>query len=228
MRKLAKTLISGIDREAWLRFFVALIGLALAFAAAIFSTVTRQAGNIWATAVLASSALFLAAWVGFTTVPYLARRVAFANVREALDYQVTREGLVYLAFVLVIGVAALNTGNNLLFIIVSTMLAAILISGMSSAAVLRSVSLDVSLPEHVFALTPVTGRFLLRNRRRLIPAFSIAVVPPEIKRTAVRWRLRRSTFAFPPKARPERRWFQLPDWAIMRERVADVKSGILE
>ena len=60
-----------------------------------------------------------------TTVPYLARRVAITRVREALDYEVTREGLAYMALVLVIGVAALNTGNNLLFIIVSAMLAAI-------------------------------------------------------------------------------------------------------
>ena len=76
MKRLFKSAVAGIDREAWIRFFLALIGLAMAFGAALLSTVTRQQGNLWATAVLASAALLLAAWVGATTVPYLARRVS--------------------------------------------------------------------------------------------------------------------------------------------------------
>ena len=127
----------GIDAGAWLRFFIALAGLALAFAAALFSTVTRESGNLLATAVLASLALILAGLVAVTTVPYLARRVAVPRVRDALDYDVTREGLVYSVFVLLIGVAALTSGNNLLFIVVSAMLAAIVVSGVASAGVLR-------------------------------------------------------------------------------------------
>ena len=39
--------------EVWLRFLLALLGLLLAFAAAMFSTVARESGNVVATAVLA-------------------------------------------------------------------------------------------------------------------------------------------------------------------------------
>src|SRR5690348_14506193 len=120
--------LAGFEKEAWKRFFLALGGLALAFAAAIFSTVTRQSGNVIATALLASLALLLAGAVGLTTVPYLARRVAVRRVSEAFDYDITREGVVYLGLILLIGIAALNTGNNLLFIVVSAMLAAIVVS----------------------------------------------------------------------------------------------------
>ena len=167
----AKSLFKSfhIEKEAWLRFLVALAGLTLAFGAAIFSTVTRQAGNVIATAIFASAALLLAGLVGLATVHYLARRVALHRVREAFDYDVTREGLVYLAMVLVIGVAALNTGNNLLFIVVSAMLAAIIVSGIASAAILRSLELEVALPEHVFAGESVLGRIALRNLRRVLP-----------------------------------------------------------
>src|SRR5438270_7944375 len=119
MRKWVKSVLGGVDRGAWIRFFAALIALALAFGAAIFSTVTNDAGNVFGTAVLASVALLLSGWVALTTVPYLARRVAIRRVRDALDYDVTREGLAYVVLVLVIGIAALNTGNNLLFIVVS-------------------------------------------------------------------------------------------------------------
>src|SRR5512146_1713865 len=102
-----------LEKEAWLRFFIAIGGLTLAFALAIFSTVLRAAGQIWAMSVVASAALLLAGVVGLTTVPYLARRVVLHRVRDAFDYEVTREGIVYMVMVLIIGVAALNTGNNL-------------------------------------------------------------------------------------------------------------------
>ena len=49
-----------IEKEAWIRFLVAIAGLTLAFGAAVFSTVTRQAGNVWATAIFASAALLMA------------------------------------------------------------------------------------------------------------------------------------------------------------------------
>ena len=71
----ALALLRGVDRGAWVRFFVGIFGLALAFASALLSTASREAGDEVATAVFASSALLLAGVVAFTTVPYLARRV---------------------------------------------------------------------------------------------------------------------------------------------------------
>ncbi len=218
-----------IEREAWIRFLVALAGLTLAFAAAIFSTVTRQAGNVLATAVFASAALLMAGLVGLTTVPYLARRVALHRVREAFDYDVTREGLVYLAIVLVIGVAALNTGNNLLFIVVSAMLAAILVSGVASAAILRRLELDMGLPEHVFAGESVQGRMTLHNVRRLLPAFSVSVVPPKGRRGHKRLKWERSVFVYPSRAPRDKQWVHVPDLSLRlvaeEERVPSIFSG---
>src|ERR1700741_4220191 len=147
--------------DLWVKFLLALMGLILAFAAALFSTVSRESGNVWATLVLASAALILATLVGLTTVPHLARRVVVRRLRGAVDYEVTRAGIVYVIATLLIGIAALNTGNNLLYIIVAAMLAAILVSGIVSAIVLRELELDVRLPEHVFAERPVLGRILL-------------------------------------------------------------------
>jgi len=118
--------------EAWVRFLLAIVGLTLAFGAAMFSTVSRESGYLWATLIFASLALLLATIVGLTTVPYLARRVATSRVRDAVDYDVTPVGIIYVVTVLLIGIAALNTGNNLLYIIVAAMLAAVLISGIAS------------------------------------------------------------------------------------------------
>ena len=76
--------------EVWLRFLLALVGLCLAFAAALFSTVSRESGSLWATLVFASAALVLATLVGLTTVPYLARRVAAARIRDAWSITTSR------------------------------------------------------------------------------------------------------------------------------------------
>jgi uncharacterized protein (DUF58 family) len=163
----------------WIRFLLALAGLALAFAAALFSTVTRESGNFWATLVLASFALVLVALVGLTTLPHLARRALGARLRESFDYQVTRAGIVYVLVVLLIGIAALNTGNNLLYVIVAAMIAAILVSGLASGAMLRGLALDVHIPERVFAGQTAPATIVLDNRRRWVPAFSVSVRPIE-------------------------------------------------
>src|SRR3954470_7401310 len=211
-----RALLSSLhfEREAWIRFFIAIGGLILAFAAALFSTVTRQAGNVIATGIFASLALLLAGGVGLTTVPYLARRVAFERVRDVFDYDVTKEGLVYLAIILVIGVAALNTGNNLLFIVVSAMLAAIVVSGITSAGELRGLKLDVGLPEHTFAGEAILARIALRNTRRWLPAISVSVVPPTRKRAGKRLRVQRDVFVWPPTSPPGRQWIRLPDVSL--------------
>ena len=78
--------------------------------------------------------------------------------------------------VLVIAIAALNTGNNLLFIIVAAMLAALLVSGLASSIVLFGLNLKVTLPENVFAGRPCLGTITVRNDGRL-PSFSVSVVP---------------------------------------------------
>ena len=189
--------------DLWLKFLLALMGLILAFAAALFSTVSRESGNIWATLVLASAALLLATIVGLTTVPHLARRVAVSRLRDAVDYEVTRAGIVYVIATLLIGIAALNTGNNLLYIVVAAMLAAILVSGLVSAIILRDLELDVRLPEHVFAGRPVLGRILLRNPRKFLPSFSSHVVPTKPKRSVNKSLWEPATFGFPPTRPPE-------------------------
>ena len=78
-------------------------------------------------------------------MPYLARRVALERLRQTFHYEVTKAGVVYVLVTLVIGIAALNTGNNLLYIVVAAMLAAILVSGVVSAMVLRGLELEVRL-----------------------------------------------------------------------------------
>ena len=216
--------------EVWAKFLLALVGLGLAFAAALFSTVSRDRGNLWATVILASISLLLATLVGLVTVPYLARRVAVKSLRESFDFEVTRAGVAYILVALVIGIAALNTGNNLLYIVVAAMLAGILVSGFVSALVLRGLELDVRLPQHLFAGSAVQGRIVLGNSRRFLPSFSIRVVPArrEKKKQLLKWKWEPTTFVFPPKRPSEQPWVRLPDRRLRRVTVAPLPPGLFQ
>lgn len=222
--------LQSASAEVWVKFLLALVGLGLAFATALFSTVSRDAGNVWATVILASTSLLLATLVGLVTVPYLARRVAVERLRESFDYEVTRAGIVYVLVTLVIGIAALNTGNNLLYIIVAAMLAAILVSGVVSAWVLRYLELDVRLPEHVFAGRPVVGRIVLNNPRKWLPSFSIRVISTRKKRKkpVKQWQWESTTFAFPFNRPPEQQWLRLPDKRLRRVTILPSAPGIFQ
>src|SRR5215831_18430890 len=213
MSSIATSFLSRIDREAWLRFFLALAGLALAFAAAIFSSAASEAGNLIATAAFSSLALLLAGLVGALTIPFLFRRVAAARMSDALQYEFTREGLAYLGVVVLIFVAALNTGNNLLFIVVGAMFSSIVASGIASAAVLRKLELDVAVPQNAFTGRPVSVRVKLTNPRFWIPSFSVKVLTPVDKRKASGWEWQKSRFIFPKR----RQWVQLPDYTLRRK-----------
>jgi uncharacterized protein (DUF58 family) len=171
----------------------------------------------------------MAAFVGLVTVPYLARRVALERLRQTFHYEVTKVGVVYVLVTLVIGIAALNTGNNLLYIVVAAMLAAILVSGVVSAMVLRGLELEVSLPEHVFAGHPVIGRIGLRNSRRFLPSFSIRVVPARRERKLRKqWKWERTTFTFPLNRAPENQWLRLRDWRVRRVEAALPAPGLFD
>jgi len=207
--------LRGVERGAWVRFLIAIFGLALAFASALLSTASREAGDVLATAVFASSALLLAGVVAVSTVPYLARRVVANRVRDALNYEVTREGMVYLALTLLIGVAALNTGNNLLFIVVAAMLGAVLVSGIVSAVMLNGLEIALHLPHHVFAGQSYAGAVLLHNNR-FLPAFSISVVPPINKADRPVWRWQRTEFVYPRPRSGRKALVRWPDFSFAK------------
>lgn len=216
MRESLKEIFRGVEREAWVRFLIAALGLALAFGLALLSTVFSETGDMLASMALASAALVMAAAVGVTTVPYLARRVAALRMRDALNYETTKEGVLYVILTVVIGVAALNTGNNLLFLVVAAMLAAILVSGVASAVNLKNVELEVVLPGQVFAGRHVLARLILHVRRRFLPLFSASVIPPKPSKRRVRWVWHRAIFEFPKPTPGRRSWIRWPDVALER------------
>ena len=166
----------GIDRPGWKNFLIAMLALSVAMGLALFSAAVAQAGRTFLAAVTACFALALAGWVGVTIVPALAKRSSLRWLAYQVDYRLTREGIIYLGAIFVLILAAVNTGNNLLFMILGCCLAGILISGVLSRAVLTGVELHFELPERIFAEQPVLAEIDLHNEKQYWPSFSLLIV----------------------------------------------------
>lgn len=175
MSALVREQMKLVDRAAWRRFFFALFTLGLSFFLALYSTAMRLAGHVELAAWLAAISLLLALIVAIKVVPFLAKRTALERWMLKIEFEFTRQGVVYILIIVVIAVAALNTGNNLLFIILASMLAGILVSGILSQIVLSHLELEFVLPDHIFAGRPMISSLTLHNLKWVYPSLSLTV-----------------------------------------------------
>ncbi|HVB59265.1 MAG TPA: DUF58 domain-containing protein [Candidatus Acidoferrales bacterium] len=164
------------DLTGWRSFGIAMLALSAALLLALFSAAVAQVGRTTLAAITAAISLGLAGWVAVTLVPALARRSSLRWIAYQMDYRLTREGIIYLGAIFILVLASVNTGNNLLFMILACCLAGILISGVLSRAVLTGVELKFDLPEHIFAGQPVLAEVELSNEKQMWPSFSLRVV----------------------------------------------------
>ncbi len=106
-------------------------------------------------------------------------RFAWQDIRAALlrriHYRMTRGGLLFVTGILIVGLGAIVSANNLLFLIVAMMMATLLVSGLVSRLCLAALDLDFLVPEHVAAGRTVPGRLFVRNEKWLMPSFSVRV-----------------------------------------------------
>ncbi len=91
------------------------------------------------------------------------------NIRQ----RITGLGYAYATATILVGVGAFVSGNNLLFLILAVMLAALLVSGLVSRLGLGGLEVDLELPPHVAARVPAPGWVRIRNHKRWMPSFSI-------------------------------------------------------
>ncbi|MCL6481254.1 MAG: DUF58 domain-containing protein [Firmicutes bacterium] len=176
MRSIVQRWWQGADRAGWRSFTGAMAALGVALLLALYSAAAAESGQKWRAWAAAMAALGLAGWVAVRVVPVLARRTALRWLVFPVRYRLTREGTIYLTLLVVVLLAALNTANNLLFLILAAMLAGLLISGVASRATLAGLELRLELPEHIFAGQPVHAVVTLRNNKPMLPSFSLRVV----------------------------------------------------
>jgi uncharacterized protein (DUF58 family) len=103
-----------------------------------------------------------------------------AALRSRLRYFLTRrslrltsEGTRFLVFTIGIGVAAINTGNNLFYLLLAMMLSLVVISGLLSEQCLRWLRFHRHVPDLIMANEPTTVTVTVSNRSRWLPSFSL-------------------------------------------------------
>ncbi len=87
----------------------------------------------------------------------------------------TRAGWCFFALTFGVGFAALNTGNNLLYLVLSLMLAFLVLSGLLSESALRGIGVRRRMPAELYAGTRCSGVLEVHNAERRIPAFAVVV-----------------------------------------------------
>jgi len=87
----------------------------------------------------------------------------------------TRGGLTFTLGSFVVGFAAFNTGNNLLYLLFGGMLGIIVVSGWLSEQVIRNLSVFRRTPRGATVGNPLRIQYEVENRRKRIPSFTLEI-----------------------------------------------------
>ena len=87
----------------------------------------------------------------------------------------TQDGKYFFWITLGVGFAAINTGNNLLYLLLGMLLSLIIISGILSELSLQKLELKRTIPQQLFADTTSLITLTVTNKKRFFPSFSIEI-----------------------------------------------------
>jgi uncharacterized protein (DUF58 family) len=178
-------------RNAILGTLLVIAGLA----AALVTILARQTENYTLAAGAAILSLVIALLMLIFVVPRLAKSARLEVMRLDLPLQITGGGGIFLLILGVVGFAAWNTGNNLLFLVFSLLCSTLFVGGAAARASLRDLIVSARFPDHIFAADAAPVIVTLKNAKRILPSFSIMVAArgpsdstqPNRKRRALRF-----------------------------------------
>jgi uncharacterized protein (DUF58 family) len=96
-------------------------------------------------------------------------------LRPPRQLSFTREGKYFVGISLGVGFAAINTGNNLLYLLLGMMLSLIVASAILSESSLRGLEVQRRPPARLHAGRPFLMGISLRNVKSRLPSFSVEV-----------------------------------------------------
>jgi uncharacterized protein (DUF58 family) len=97
------------------------------------------------------------------------------RLRPPRTLRPTRAGWCFFALTFGVGFAALNTGNNLLYLVLAFMLSFLVLSGVLSESALRGIRVRRRVAREVFAESPAPVALEIENRLSRVPAFALVI-----------------------------------------------------
>jgi uncharacterized protein (DUF58 family) len=146
-------------------------GLGLAFV----TLYANQTGNASLAGAAAIASLVFVVLILLFVVPPLARGASREVAQIDLPIELTGGGLIFLGIVAIVAFAAWNTGNNLLFLVLSFLLATLTVSFLLAGANLKKLEAKVRFPEAIFGGEPTAFAVGLQNRKLTLPTFSVTL-----------------------------------------------------
>jgi len=92
--------------------------------------------------------------------------------------RITKAGAIYIGVTLLLGFSAVNTGNNLLFLIVAALLAFMAVSGVSGWQNIKGLRVTVEFPDEIYAGRENFATVRMENRKRYLPSFLLDLTLP--------------------------------------------------
>ncbi|MCB1009729.1 MAG: DUF58 domain-containing protein [Acidobacteria bacterium] len=89
--------------------------------------------------------------------------------------RITKVGLWFVLLTIVVAIAATNTGNNSLYLVLASMLSLLAVSGIASRWNLRKLDIAATAPVDVYARRPFSLSFALRNRSTRLPRWLLLI-----------------------------------------------------
>lgn len=158
-------------RGAFLGTLLVLAGLA----AALVTVLARWSNDNRLATAGALLSLIIAGLIAILIVPPLARSARLEIAGFDLPIEITSGGAIFLGIVTIVGLAAFNTGNNLLFLVFSLLCSTLFVGWVAARTSLRDLIVSARFPDHIFAGEAAPVIVILRNQKRLLPSFSVLV-----------------------------------------------------
>jgi len=149
------------------------IALILALILAYASSLAHRYGYLDSVGLLSIAALSLAALATARIIPTLMSRLGFSSLDWLPSHRITRRGAFFIFLLVLIAVSTSVVSNNLLILVLSFLLAALLVSGMVSNIILYGLSVGLSLPEAIHADQNTVLFLTLRNLKKRFPSFAL-------------------------------------------------------
>lgn len=162
-------------RQMWRHFISSIFLLAIALLCALYSSGAARSGRLGATFVSAILALAISVWVSVRFVPKLARSVDWNWLPFMSRYKIRYEGWIFLGTVAVVAFAAINTNNNLLYMVLSALLAVMMLAAVLATQNFRQLVVEARLPTRLHAGTSAPVTIAVRNEKYVFPSFSLHI-----------------------------------------------------
>jgi Protein of unknown function DUF58 len=156
-------------RNAILGLTVTIGGLGLAF----LTLFAHRTGNTDLAGITAAASLIFVFLIIIFVIPPLARNASKEASQLNLPFEVTVGGAVFVGLMTIVAFAAWNTGNNLLFLVLSFLISAFIVSFFIGHLCLNKLDVKMRFPETIFADEPTPILVAINNRKFLFPTVSV-------------------------------------------------------